>query len=238
LPQTLSLNVAISKAFPCSYLADQQEQLLVLIDPQINARHFYPTLLANGFRRSGEQVYRPHCSQCQACQSLRIATKHFKLSSSQKRILHKNRQFKVKISKTIKAQYFNLYQSYIDTIHSDGPMFPASNKQYEGFIESTWNDTLFIEIYDQDKLICVSVTDQVNSEENRAWSAFYCFYDPHYRANSLGTFAILSQLNLAKELDIDWLYMGYYIEKCHKMNYKTQFNPHQRFIDGLWFDFN
>lgn len=236
--QAASLNVAITKAFPCAYLTDQQEQLLALIDPQTNARYFYPTLLANGFRRSGDQVYRPHCAQCQACQSLRISAKNFKPSRSQKRLINKNKQLEIKISAKIQPQYFNLYRRYINAIHADGPMFPASIKQYEGFIESTWNDALFIEIYDQNKLICVSVTDQVNSEERRAWSAFYCFYDPDYRVNSLGTFAVLSQLNLAKAFGIDWLYLGYYIEKCQKMNYKTQFNPHQRFIDGLWSDFN
>lgn len=235
---TTSLNVGITKEFPCSYLADQQEQLLMLIEPQTNARDFYPTLLANGFRRSGDQVYRPHCAQCQACQSLRIPTKDFKLSRSQKRLLNKNKQLTIKISEIIKPQYFNLYQRYIDTIHSDGPMFPASIKQYQRFIESIWNKALYIEIYDHEKLIAVSVTDQVDGKDERAWSAFYCFYDPDYRLNSLGTFAVLSQLSLAKELGIDWLYLGYYIEECQKMNYKTQFNPHQRFIDGLWFDFN
>lgn len=236
--QATSLNVAITKAFPCAYLTDQQEQLLALIDPQTNGQRFYPTLLANGFRRSGDQVYRPHCAQCQACQSLRISTQDFKPSRSQTRLLNKNQQFEIKISETIKPEYFNLYRRYIDTIHSDGPMFPASIEQYEGFIESTWNKSLFIEIYDQDKLISVSVTDKVDGKDTRAWSAFYCFYDPDYRVNSLGKFAVLTQLSLAKAYGIDWLYLGYYIEKCQKMNYKTQFNPHQRFIDGLWFDFN
>jgi arginyl-tRNA--protein-N-Asp/Glu arginylyltransferase len=236
--QTPSLNVAITKVFPCSYLPDQKEQLLMLVAPQINGQHFYPTLLANGFRRSGSQVYRPHCTHCQACQSLRIATTHFKLSRSQKRLFNKNKKLKIKISETSKPQYFDLYQRYINTVHSDGSMFPASISQYEGFIKATWNKTLFVEIYDQDKLICVSVTDQVNGEDNRAWSAFYCFYDPDYLHHSLGTFAVLCQLNLAKEFNIDWLYLGYYIEKCQKMNYKTQFNPHQRFIDGQWFNFN
>ncbi len=236
--QTVSLNVGITKAFPCSYLADHEEQLIMLIEPQINAQHFYPTLLANGFRRSGDQVYRPHCAHCQACQSLRISIKQFKKSRSQRRLFNKNKKFRIEISEVAKTQYFNLYQRYINQIHSDGPMFPASTDQYEGFIKSTWNKTLFIEIYDQDKLISVSVTDQVNSKKNQAWSAFYCFYDPDYRDYSLGKFAVLSQLKLAKEFDIDWLYLGYYIENCQKMNYKTQFNPHQRFIDGQWLNFN
>lgn len=210
----------------------------MLIEPQKNAQHFYPLLLKNGFRRSGEQVYRPHCPHCQACQSLRISVKQFKKSRSQKRLFNKNRKFRIAISQTPKTQYFNLFQNYINQIHADGPMFPVSIEQYEEFIKSSWNKALFIEIYDQDKLISVSVTDQVNNKKSSAWSAFYCFYDPNYRAYSLGKYAVLIQLKLAEEFNIDWLYLGYYIEKCQKMNYKTQFNPHQRFINGEWIDFN
>ncbi|MCW8994194.1 MAG: arginyltransferase, partial [Psychromonas sp.] len=109
---TASLNIGITKAFPCSYLADQEEQLLMLIEPQQNAPHFYPMLLENGFRRSGEQLYRPHCAQCQACQSLRIPIKKFQKSRSQKRLLNKNKQFQIAISKTPQAKYFALYQRY------------------------------------------------------------------------------------------------------------------------------
>ncbi|WP_033297711.1 arginyltransferase [Psychromonas ossibalaenae] len=235
---TASLNVGITKSFPCSYLKDQKERLIMLIDPQLNARSFYPTLLANGFRRSGDQVYRPHCEHCQACQSLRIPVTKFKKSRSQKRLLNKNKNLQVKISHSVKEEYFHLYQRYIQQTHSDGPMFPASQEQYEDFIKSSWNKSIFIEIYDQNKLISVSVTDLIKHPDSTAWSAFYCFYDPDYSACSLGKFAVLKQLDLAKKHAVDWLYLGYYIEDCQKMNYKTQFNPHQRFIDGQWFDFD
>lgn len=210
----------------------------MLIDPQINAPHFYPRLVAKGFRRSGDQVYRPYCQHCQACQSLRISPQAFIPSRSQKRLYNKNKAFRIELSDRAKAQYFDLYQNYINIIHPDGPMFPACKAQYNEFIKSSWNQCLFLEIYDQEKLISVSITDIITDENNMAWSAFYCFYDPDYRAYSLGTFAVLSQLTLAKELKVDWLYLGYYIKKCRKMNYKTQFNSHQLFIDEQWLTFN
>ncbi|PKF62753.1 arginyltransferase [Psychromonas sp. psych-6C06] len=235
--QSTSLNVGITKPFPCSYLADHQETLIMLIEPEINAKTYYPTLLANGFRRSGDQVYRPHCENCQACQSLRIPVSHFSPSRSQKRLTNKNKHFIIKIAKNTSAQYFSLYQRYISEVHADGPMFPPSKSQYDDFIQSQWNEALFIEIYDQEKLISVSITDQIQSATGIAWSAFYCFYDPDYQAFSLGKFAVLTQLRLANAHKIDWLYLGYYIASCQKMNYKTQFNPHQRFIDGDWKSF-
>ncbi|WP_022941034.1 arginyltransferase [Psychromonas hadalis] len=236
--QSHSLNVGITQPFPCSYLDDHQETLIMLIEPETNAQTYYPTLLANGFRRSGSQVYRPHCEHCQACQSLRIPVKIFMRSRSQKRLMNKNSVFIIKISESIGEDYFSLYQRYINKVHSDGPMFPASKKQYNEFIHSDWNKPLFIEIYDQQKLIAVSITDQLFTQQSKTWSAFYCFYDPDYQTHSLGKFAVLTQLRLAIEHQIDYLYLGYYIKTCQKMNYKTQFNPHQRFIDNEWVSFN
>ncbi len=210
----------------------------MLIEPELNAKAYYPVLLANGFRRSGDQVYRPNCENCQACESLRIPVNYFVKSRSQKRLINKNKHFTINIATQVGDEYFELYQRYINEVHIDGPMFPASKKQYEDFIDSNWNHSLFIEIYDGEKLIAVSITDQLLSETSRVWSAFYCFYDPDYQANSLGKFAVLTQLRLAIEHKIDCLYLGYYIKSCQKMNYKTQFNPHQRFIDGEWKVFN
>ena len=239
--QSTSLNVGITKPFPCSYLDNRQETLIMLVDPTINAKTYYPTLLANGFRRSGDQVYRPHCEFCKACESLRIAVPRFIKSRSQKRLVNKNSVFNIKIAYSAAShsteKYFALYQRYINTIHQDGPMFPTSRRQYDDFIHSHWNDAIFIEIYDQEKLIAVSITDQLITPESRAWSAFYCFYDPDYTQYSLGKFAVLTQLQLAIKYNIDYLYLGYYIESCQKMNYKNQYKPHQRFIDGEWKSF-
>ncbi len=211
----------------------------MLAEPQKDAQHLYPILIEHGFRRSGEQVYRPHCPHCQACQSLRIPVKQFKKSRSQKRLVNKNKKFRCLISKEPKTAYFPLFQDYINQVHPDGAMFPASIEQYQAFIQSSWNKApCLLKFMIRSKLIAVSITDQLTHQQKRAWSAFYCFYDPNYRSYSLGKYAVLMQLKLAEEFNIDWLYLGYYIEACQKMNYKTQFNPHQRFIEGKWLDFN
>lgn len=228
------LRVGITATFPCSYLANEEEQLIMLIEPEINAKKNYPALMSMGFRRSGDQVYRPHCPHCDACHSLRIKCSEFLLSKSQKRLINKNKHLTTQTSTTPKENYFSLYQRYIDTIHKDGAMYPARIEQFESFIACAWGDVVFIEIYDGEKLIAVSVTDHLDDGVNTAWSAFYCFYDPDYLANSLGKFAVLQQLKLASEKEIDFLYLGYYIQNCQKMNYKNQFNPHQRFINQAW----
>lgn len=228
------LNVGVSKSFKCSYLPNRQERIIVLIDSEISAPYFYPVLLANGFRRNGDQLYRPHCERCQACKSLRIPVKRFKPSKSQQRVINKNKHLSCRISKLPKKSYYKLYERYINTIHPDGPMFPATPEQYDTFLFSVWNIPIFLEIYDREKLVSVTVIDQILSKKTRAWSAFYCFYDPDQQKNSIGKYSILSQITLSLQHGIDWLYLGYQIDDCQKMNYKTNFKPHQCFIDNEW----
>ena len=238
MSQISDLNVGITAAFPCSYLPDQKEQLIMLIEPEQNARDHYLSLMSLGFRRSGDQVYRPQCPECEGCESLRISPTAFLLSKSQKRLLSKNKHFKVIQANQVKPEYFQLYERYINKVHQDGVMYPASLDQFESFIACSWGNVQFIEVYDDSKLIAVSITDLLQEGTQQAWSAFYCFYDPNYTAHSLGKYAVLQQLTLAKAQNVDFLYLGYYIQNCQKMNYKNQFNPHQRFIDQHWVSFD
>lgn len=234
MSESSELRVGLTAAFPCSYLEDKQEQLIMLIDPEIHARQHYPALMSIGFRRSGDQVYRPQCENCNSCESLRIRCNDFILSKSQKRLLNKNKRFTTIESNVPKKSYYALYERYINEVHKDGVMYPAKQDQFESFMSCSWGDIIFIEIYDQKKLISVSITDQLCSDNSSAWSAFYCFYDPDYQHSSLGKYAVLQQLDLAKKQKITFLYLGYYIHNCQKMNYKNQFNPHQRFINQQW----
>jgi arginine-tRNA-protein transferase len=195
----------------------------------------YELLISNGFRRSGKQVYRPHCELCNACESIRLPVDIFKASKSQKRIIKRNQDLTILISNSDKPEYYPLYESYINQRHTDGSMYPATKEQYQGFILSPWNNALFIEIYAtdehaNDELIGVAVTDNLTS----SLSALYTFFKPDQQQRSLGSFAILQQIELAKSLDKPFLYLGYQIDTCQKMSYKQNFLPHERFFDDKW----
>ncbi|NMP15392.1 arginyltransferase [Thalassotalea sp. Y01] len=220
----------LTRSFDCNYLAEQQERLIVITNSEdVNAEN-YQRLMMAGFRRSGDQVYRPHCETCQACESLRIPVRLFKSSKSQKRLLNANKDFTVRIAQTEKAEYFALYQKYIDTNHRDGSMYPANQEQYRAFIFSKQVPQLFLELYDKDKLISVAVCDNLP----RALSALYTFYDPDYQKRSLGRYSILQQIELAVKLNKHYLYLGYQIDACKKMNYKSQYYPHERLVNDNW----
>ena len=229
------MKFGITQTFSCSYLPEQEEQLLVYAGDNTSLAPRYGQLIQAGFRRSGDQIYRPHCPSCNACQSLRIPVQSFQPSRSQKRLLAKNRGITCRLSTSAKESYYPLYERYINERHADGSMYPASPEQYKGFLLCGWQSPLFIEAYDDNKLIAVAVTDTINDTEGHiALSALYTFYDPDFEQRSLGTWMILQQIQIASQHACDFLYLGYQVDACKKMTYKSNFFPHQRFIDNHW----
>jgi len=225
------MKFGLTEEFPCSYLDHKSEQLLVFVNDQERCTaEQYEVLLNAGFRRSGEQIYRPHCPACQACQSIRVPVEQFYPSKSQKRIISRNKDITVCYSDKDKPEYFPLYQKYIDQRHFDGSMYPASEEQYRNFINSIWMKPLFLEFYLQDTLIAVAVTDNMKN----SLSALYTFFQPEHHNRSLGIFAVLQQIAHAKTIEKTYLYLGYQIDECQKMSYKSNFFPHQRFFEHKW----
>ena len=143
----MDMKFGVTTAFTCSYLPEQDERLLVFMSDNDPTLHEYDLLIGAGFRRSGTQVYRPHCGSCNACESIRLPVNNFAASKSQKRIIKRNQDLTIRISNGDKPEYYPLYESYINQRHDDGSMYPATLEQYQGFILSPWNNALFIEIY-------------------------------------------------------------------------------------------
>jgi arginyl-tRNA--protein-N-Asp/Glu arginylyltransferase len=224
------LKFGLTQQFDCNYLPDQQEQLLVCVEPADVLKNVFSDLTESGFRRSGSQIYRPQCSTCKACQSIRVIARVFKHSKSQKRVLVKNRDLVIQISNESKPEYYPLYESYVNQIHFDGSMFPATKEQYQGFVNCEWQKPLFIEAWLDNKLIGVAVTDKLDY----GYSALYTFFEPSMSKRSLGTFFILKQIELAAGENLPYLYLGYQVDACQKMNYKQNFYPHERFFGNNW----
>ena len=234
-----SYKLGITKTFPCNYLPEQQERLLIAVDERLHNSESYGWLMTQGFRRSGDQSYRPNCPNCNACHSIRVLSNDFIPSKSQKRSTKRNSHFIIKQSSQLKDSYYPLFEKYINTLHQDGSMYPASFQQFESFLSCNLTPQLFIETWapanaennlTEDKLVCVAVTDVLSN----GLSAVYTFYHPDYKSNGLGVFSILTQLNFCQKMSLPYLYLGYQIDECQKMNYKDRYYPFERFIDGQW----
>lgn len=51
------------------------------------------------------------------------------------------------------------------------------------------------------------------------------YYDPAYASHSLGKYTLLEQIALAKRLGLKWIYLGYYVEQCPSLSYKSDYTP-------------
>lgn len=226
-------DIKVYTTFPhaCSYL-EGEEATTLFIDPrQRISQDLYTHLSMIGFRRSGDHVYRPHCARCSACTPARIPVSAFKRSRSQARVWSRNADLRVEVATSIfdDASY-ELYCRYIEQRHSDGDMFPPDREQYESFLNNGLGCTLYFKIYEEDRLIGVVVSDQMLD----GLAAIYTFYDPAEERRSLGTFAVLYQVEQALKEGLDHVYLGYWIQNCTKMSYKARFKPLELFLNGQW----
>lgn len=226
----IALRIGLTPEHGCSYLPDEAEQLMVLLDDKHRNPVGYENLLVAGFRRSGNDLYRPHCQGCSACHSLRIPVQQFTASRSQKRIQHNNRDIRLVLSTQDKPEYYDLFARYIHERHHDGSMFPATRNQYDGFLLCDWLTPYFLEFRLNQQLLALAITDPLP----HSLSAMYTFFDPAFADRSLGTLAILTQLELAQRMNRQWLYLGYQVDACRKMKYKTKFHPHELLCGHEW----
>ncbi len=228
------LKVFSTHPHECSYL-EGQEATTIFIDPNFEMnREVYSHLSELGFRRSGSHLYRPHCTYCKSCVPARVAVSAFQPTKQQKRTWRRNEDLTVQSSDQIKSdEHYALYESYITHVHFDGDMFPPSRDQYQSFLTAEWDSTVFYEFRFDGKLVGVAVTDQIAN----GLSAVYTFYDPCLNKRSLGVFAVLWQIEKAKSLNLPYVYLGYWIKDCQKMNYKINYRPIELLINNNWCKF-
>ena len=216
---------------PCSYFANRMSSNLVP-DPEISLNMpIYNQLIQHGFRRSGRHSYRPHCKSCQACIACRIPVKDFITSRSQQRCLNRNNDLNLSIvSAGFSEEYFELYRRYLNSRHRDGSMADPAKEDFEQFLYCNWSDTQFLELRLNRQLVAIAVSDIVSD----GLSAVYSFFDPELEKRSLGTCCILKQIDYAKELKLEYVYLGYWIKNHNKMHYKNNFKPLQLYLDEQW----
>jgi len=196
----------------------------------------YSELINVGFRRAGDRIHRPNCLKCTQCISLRIPVNQFHPTRSQRRVINKNSKLSVSVVFNPDfSPYLALYQDYIHHRHPESDSMQDALSTFEDFLFSPWSDTFSIEFrLANQQLICVSICDPLT----QGWSAVYTFFDVQYSHLSLGTFSILKQIELLRQRQLDYLYLGYWINDCDKMNYKTKFKPCEGFTNDQWMTIN
>jgi arginine-tRNA-protein transferase len=227
----ISIPLFISTPHSCSYLADHQAQSAFVSPQFMQTTAIYSQLISYGFRRSGDDVYRPQCASCQQCVPVRLAVQDFKSNRQQKRCLQHNAQTTAIIKPAaFETAHYDMYMRYQKQRHADSNMANSSPDDYLNFLSSSWCNTQFVEFNIADELAGLAVVDFLEN----SLSAVYTFFEPKFAHYSLGVYAVLWQIAQAKSLGLDYVYLGYWIEHCKKMNYKTQYQPLQGLINQVW----
>ena len=215
----------------CGYYSGRTAQNLVIDPASPHLARIYEVALAKGYRRAGGHVYRPHCQRCRACIAARIPVADFTPQRTQRRCLKRNADLSMSVEPAAyRAEYFQLYQRYLGARHAGGGMDDPEPEDFSRFLYTEWSPTRFIELRRAARLLAVAVTDFAAS----GLSAVYTFYDPDEASRGLGTYAILRQIELARELALPHVYLGFWIEGHPKMDYKARFRPLELLDAGGW----
>ncbi len=226
------LRLFLTGRHPCSYLPGRSARSLFVQPEGPKSTALCSVLLDQGFRRSGEHIYRPACDECGACVASRIPVARFNPRRSQRRIWARNREDLVvrMVPAAFTDEYFDLYRRYLALRHPDGEMADPSPEEYRQFLLGNWCETLFLEVREAGVLRAVAVTDVLE----HGLSAVYTFFDPEQQERSLGVFCILSQIEEARRRGLSWLFLGYWVHGCRKMAYKTEYRPVELLLEGSW----
>jgi len=233
----------------CPYLDGRRERKLFTALQGDQAAKLNNALSKQGFRRSQNVLYRPSCTECTACMSARIRVADFEPKRGQRRILNRNAAMKrVARSAWATEEQYALFRRYLDARHADGGMADMDVFEFAAMIEETPVRTRVVEYRNQDAPVLPEATEQGEVGQHPlsavcltdilddGLSLLYSFFDPEMQKSSLGTYMILDHIDLAREVGLPYVYLGYWVPGSSKMGYKANFPALEVYANGVWQD--
>lgn len=214
---------------PCGYLPDRAASLRYLRG-DLGADD-YRLMLDHGFRRSGDGLYRPDCSGCNECRILRIPVESFQMRRSQRRVWKRGQKvFRYEVGPpSFHPRKLRLYARYLVSQHSTYES-DLNEEGYRSFFVASFlkGRTCELNLFVGDRLAGVGIIDVLPD----ALSSVYFFFDPDFSSFSPGTFSMLLELDLCRQMGLRFYYPGYFIADCPAMNYKGEFGPAEIAVPG------
>lgn len=210
----------------CSYIPTERAALEYRMFPTLSASEL-DHLISRGWRRFGVHVFRPACSACRQCVPIRVDVKKFRPSKGQRKTQRRNQHVRVSLHHpSVTREHLRLYNAWHEdmTARRNWPLQQSSPSEYaEGFLSGDFPSGRELRYFDGEELIGVGLIDQLP----QALSSAYFYHAPSWRPWGPGTFSLLCEIELARRLDLDYVYLGYWIGACASMSYKNRFVPYE-----------
>lgn len=234
-PKTLTYFYT-SRPSSCPYIPGNTEQMVFTdLRATHNPQKTHNLLSRTGYRRSQTIAYKPNCRECSACVAVRVKVGQFRRKSSFQRVWRRNGDVKVSVlPPKAKKEHYYLFQRYVMSRHAEGGMEDVNFEHFCSMIESAPIASRMVEFrHDYNKLIGACLTDILDD----GISLVYSFFEPSLGGHSIGTHMILWHIEYARNIDLPFVYLGYWISGNSKMAYKDRFQPIQRYDTQLgWQD--
>lgn len=128
-------------------------------------------------------------------------------------------------------EQYALFALYQVSRHSGGDMEGMTFDDYRSLVEENAINTCLIEFRLDGKLVAAIIIDRLTD----GFSAVYSFFDADLEnRRSIGSYMILWLAMQARALELSYVYLGYWIDGCRKMSYKTGFKPLEMYSLQGW----
>jgi arginyl-tRNA--protein-N-Asp/Glu arginylyltransferase len=216
----------------CPYLPDRPARMPLRLPARSLRADELDLRLAAGDRRQGVVLYRTECPDCTACVPLRIEVERFLPSRTHRRILRRgDRMLSTEVGPpTLDDRRVALYNRHklLRGLGDENGFIDRDG--YLAFLVETCCDSFEMRFFRGTELAGVAIVDRGNT----SLSAMYCYYDPELKNLSIGTYAILKQIEICRQRGMRYLYLGLYVEGSPTMAYKARFYPHEQRRGGRW----
>lgn len=216
----------------CAYFQDGRKSSTAFSLPGHLDGESYQRAMDIGMRRSGNVVYRPVCEGCRKCHPLRVPVESFRPSRSQKRVWKRcHGLFELSVGRpTLDNERLDLYARYQRAQHGEQAQ-SADPVSYRRFLVDTVTDTIELAWRDREgRLVGVGVLDVTPL----SLSSVYFYWDPDFRAFSLGTYSALVEIDLCRRWKKPYYYLGYLVPGSKTMRYKASFPGAEVWDGAAW----
>ncbi|MCL2481264.1 MAG: arginyltransferase [Spirochaetaceae bacterium] len=186
-------------------------------------------LLSEGWRKFGYYFFKPECPECLECTPVRVLTKEYFPSRSQKRVLRKNSATGIYITQnSFSEERYRIFEKHSKIRFNQKTT--KENYEYNFCISAV--PSFIVEYRIEEKLFGTGYIDSSSEGLNSVYFAF----DPDYSYLSPGILSSIIEIHTTKTFGKKYYHLGYYVKNNKTMEYKLKFAPYELYnwIEKKW----